>query len=151
MVLRFALPSELSISFFGFTFVGLGGLLWTRKVTEMFATYSSSPPAVMQGHAVKSGCSVCEFSVVTILLMRRLAEVGPSIIERVVVDVIDFILRPRSRHYKPRDSMQLVSPLFNFDFDTTDATPLFPHRTGLAPKLAGFGVVSEVFADILCG
>lgn len=106
----------------------------------------------------RHGC----FPIDVVLAPRSFAQIEPTIVERVAVNVIDFE-RPFAGHPKPSEPMGAISLIANTDHDL----PLFP-RSGwfadsiLAAPLAWrstlppsedtrFGVVIEYLADVECG
>lgn len=129
------------------------------------AHYGSAPmePSFVPVYSFESRRVVSTLGLIThVLRSGGRAKVGPYIIFVITVFVINFIWRPRARHYYPYDAMDEVSLLvyahresaLNSAADCTStisAIPLCrPLRAVLPPKYACQGVVRESASQKLC-
>ena len=146
--------------------VGFMSGLWSAVVPKVHANSirhdASVKRAVLCGfNAKKAGLIVfgCPLNVLNICRGRNIAQIGPSIIRWVAVNMVNVILRPLAGHVQKRNAVRPIFLAINAD-PVVSARVDAPKHPGLAGPAgflfqaredAGLGIVMKQFAHALRG
>lgn len=68
----------------------------------------------MEKHALKPACVVSRNTAIDLVLRTRSQpQIGPSVVRRIVIDVVDFFWRPFARHHQPDDAVRAILSLLS--------------------------------------
>jgi hypothetical protein len=125
------------------------------KLSDVLAPFF----AKLNAHEACGIVSVRSMRVLRIELNRNVAQVVPSVIGSVAVDVVHVMARMLSGHVKPCQAGGSVGPAINVNVDVSRSAVKRPSNiadsgasavVGAARKNAGFLVVVEQFAQAFC-